>query len=148
MDLEMLRHLFGNAILWTAAFAYAAAQTIKTLVYYKKHKKINLYTFISSGGFPSSHSAFVMAATASIGFIEGFESSLFAMSAIISLIVMYDAAGVRRAAGNQAAAINKLFKSLENHGVSLDKALKELLGHTPVQVFVGAILGIVVGLFA
>jgi acid phosphatase family membrane protein YuiD len=84
----------------------------------------------------------------SIGFKEGFNSSMFALSAVFSLVVMYDAAGVRRAAGNQAAAIHMLFRTFEDQGIKLDKKLKELLGHSPVEVAAGAVLGILVGVAA
>jgi len=83
-----------------------------------------------------------------IGFVEGFGTSLFALAAVTSMIVMVDAAGVRRAAGKQAAAINDIFEILEEQGVSIDQKLKELLGHSPIEVAVGAILGFLVALLA
>jgi len=84
--------------------------------------------------------------TTSIGLKEGFNSSIFALSAVFSLVVMYDAAGVRRAAGYQAAAINMLVERLEGQGIKLDKKLKELLGHSPVEVAAGAVLGVLVAI--
>jgi len=82
----------------------------------------------------------------SVGIYEGFNTTLFAISACLSIIVMYDAAGVRRAAGEQAKAINLLFDKLEDRGLKLDRRLKELLGHRPIEVFAGALLGLAVAL--
>ena len=95
---------------------------------------------------PSSHSAIVMTITTLIGKSEGVESPLFALSLIVALVVMYDAAGVRRAAGKQAKILNKIIETpgLTNQEVS--EKLVEVLGHTPIQVFVGALIGVVVGL--
>ncbi|MDR3240382.1 MAG: divergent PAP2 family protein [Clostridiales bacterium] len=145
MSVDILGEFLENSILWTAILSWAAAQIIKVLIEFKRTKKINTALFISAGGMPSSHSSFVTAMTMSIGFKEGFNSSMFALSAVLSLIVMYDAAGVRRAAGHQAAAINMLFRTFEDQGIRLDKKLKELLGHTPFEVAAGAILGILIG---
>jgi acid phosphatase family membrane protein YuiD len=124
------------------------AQTIKVLIDYWHNKSWTKALFISTGGMPSSHSAFVSSLTLSIGLREGFGTSLFAVSTVIMMVVMFDAAGVRRAAGKQAEAINFLFSKLETQGVKFDKKLKELLGHSPLEVFAGAILGIIVALAA
>ena len=94
-----------------------------------------------------SHSSFVMALTMSIGFTQGFDSVAFAISAVMSFVVMYDAAGVRRSAGQQAAILNKLVESVMNADFSkTEKRLKELLGHTPIEVFAGAILGVIIAI--
>ena len=146
MSVDIMGELRSNFALWASVSSWAMAQFIKILIELKKTKKINTALIVSSGGMPSSHSSFVTAMTTSIGLKEGFNSSLFALSAVFSLVVMYDAAGVRRAAGHQAAAINMLFKSFEDQGVKLDKKLKELLGHTPVEVAAGAILGVLVAI--
>jgi acid phosphatase family membrane protein YuiD len=139
---DVFGELLTNKVIWTSIFSWAVAQIIKVLLELRKTRKINTALFVSSGGMPSSHTSFVTAMTMSIGFIERFDSSIFALSAVFSLVVMYDAAGVRRAAGHQAAAINMLFKSFEDQGVKLDKKLKELLGHTPIEVAGGALVGI------
>jgi acid phosphatase family membrane protein YuiD len=143
---NVLSELTRNAILWAAICSWAAAQLIKILIELIKKKKFNLSLIISSGGMPSSHSSFVTAMAMSVGLYEGFSSTIFAIGAVFSLVVMYDAAGVRRAAGYQAAAINMLFKLFEDQGIKLDKNLKELLGHTPVEVAAGALLGILVAI--
>ena len=146
MSVDIMGELRSNYALWASISSWALAQFIKILIELKKTKKVNTALIVSSGGMPSSHSSFVTAMTTSIGFREGFNSSLFALSAVFSLVVMYDAAGVRRAAGHQAAAINMLFKSFEDQGIKLDKKLKELLGHSPIEVAAGAILGILVAI--
>lgn len=142
MSVDILGELRSNSVLWSSICSWAIAQFIKILIELIKTKKINTALIVSSGGMPSSHSSFVTAMTTSIGIKEGFNSSIFALSAVFSLVVMYDAAGVRRAAGYQAAAINMLFDRMEDQGVKLDKKLKELLGHSPVEVAAGAVLGI------
>ena len=101
---------------------------------------------MSSGGMPSSHSAFVSSLTTSVGLLEGFDSNLFAVCLVLSFIVMYDASGVRRAAGQQAAVINVIVKNLEDFGLKIDSQLKELLGHSPIEVISGAMLGIIIAL--
>jgi acid phosphatase family membrane protein YuiD len=145
---DVLGEFLRNSILLTAVFSWAVAQVIKVLLELRRTKKINTALFVSSGGMPSSHTSFVTAMTMSIGFKEGFNSSMFALSAVFSLVVMYDAAGVRRAAGHQAAAINMLFRTFADQGIKLDKKLKELLGHSPVEVAAGAALGILIGVVA
>ena len=133
-----------NVTLWTAVAAWAVAQLIKTAIDYSKTKKIDFSLLIGTGGMPSSHCAFVSAMTTAIGVRNGFDTSIFALCCVFSMVVMYDAAGVRRAAGKQAAIINQLVEAIENTGIKMDKKLKELLGHSPVEVAAGAVLGIVV----
>jgi len=140
-----LQEIFTNHVLWTSIFSWFAAGLIKVLLYLGKNKRVNALLFMSSGGMPSSHTAFVMAMTTTIGFAEGFQSSMFAVSAVLCFVVMYDATGVRRAAGKQAAVLNMIVESLQDTGISLDKKLKELLGHSPVEVGAGALLGIIIG---
>ncbi len=108
-------------------------------------KKFNFKRILQSGGMPSSHSAVVIALTTMIGKAEGITSPLFGVSIIFSFVVMYDAAGVRRAAGKQAKLLNKLIETPGLSGVQVSEKLVEVLGHTPFQVFVGAIIGIIVG---
>ena len=144
MSVNILGELRSNHALWSSICSWAVAQFIKILIELKKTKKINAALIMGSGGMPSSHSSFVTAMTTAIGLKEGFNSSIFALSAVFSLVVMYDAAGVRRAAGYQAAAINMLVDRLEGQGIKLDKKLKELLGHSPIEVAAGAVLGILV----
>lgn len=109
-------------------------------------KKFNFKRILQAGGMPSSHSAVVIALTTMIGKAEGITSPLFGVSLIFSFVVMYDAAGVRRAAGKQAKLLNKIVQTPNLTGLEVSEKLVEVLGHTPVQVFVGAFIGLVVGL--
>ena len=138
--------ILGNYALWIALCAWFVAQILKIIIELLRKRRLNFGLIMSSGGMPSSHSSFVTAVTTVIGLREGFDSPLFALGAIVSMIVMYDASGVRRAAGNQAKVINDILASFENSGIKLDKKLKEVLGHTPVEVAAGGILGIVIAL--
>ena len=111
-------------------------------------KKFNFKRIMGAGGMPSSHSAIVTSLAIMIGKYEGVDTPIFALSLIMAFIVMYDACGVRRAAGKQAALLNKIIETPGLTGVQVSERLVEVLGHTPVQVFVGALLGVVVGLIA
>ena len=109
-------------------------------------KKFNFKRIMGAGGMPSSHSAVVTGLATLIGKDEGLDSPIFALSVLFAFVVMYDAAGVRRAAGKQAKLLNKIIETPGLTGVQVQEKLVEVLGHTPVQVIVGAIIGIVVGL--
>jgi len=136
----------SNAVLWVAIFAWFAASFLKMVIMFFKTKQIKFSMIVSSGGMPSAHSAFVAAMATSVGIYEGFDSPVFALAAVVSIIVMYDASGVRRAAGRQAKAINKMTdKMVENFkefADTFDKRLKEVLGHSPFEVVAGCLLGI------
>lgn len=133
-----------NVPLWAAIISWAIAQGSKIILTLIIEKRFDATRIVGTGGMPSSHSALVMALTFSVGKYNGFGSPLFAMALIFSFVVMYDAAGIRRAAGKQAEIINML---LIKHEVPDMEKLKELLGHTPLEVFVGGLLGIAVGLW-
>ncbi len=138
-----------NMVLWTAISSWFIAQSIKFAIEFFKNRRISFYILLlSTGGMPSSHSSFVMAMTTAIGFKEGFGSSFFAISAAVSMITMADAAGIRRAAGNQAKVLNMLIERLNNPAISVDQKLRELLGHSPIEVGAGAILGVVIGVIS
>ncbi len=109
-------------------------------------KKFNFKRIMGAGGMPSSHSAVVSGLATLVGKYEGVSSANFAIALIMAFVVMYDACGVRRAAGKQAELLNKLIETPGLTGVQVSERLVEVLGHTPVQVFVGALIGIVVGL--
>ena len=109
-------------------------------------KKFNFKRILGAGGMPSSHSAVVVGLATLIGKGEGVDSPIFALSMVLAFVVMYDAAGVRRAAGKQAELLNKLIETPGLSGMQVSEKLVEVLGHTPVQVFVGALIGIVAGL--
>ena len=119
------------------------AQIIKFIIFTIRSKKINFKIFTTTGGMPSSHSAGVMAVSTAVGIIEGFSSVMFAIALGYSLVTMYDAAGVRRAAGKTAACLNRMMDDFYNHDVqAIGGKLKELLGHTPMEVIMGAIFGV------
>jgi len=133
-----------NSILATAFTAWLCAQILKMLTSYLKHGTVNFERLVGAGGMPSSHTALVVSLAWAVGLHDGFDSSLFAVTIVLAGIVMYDAAGVRRAAGKQAKVINKLVRQLRVEHTVRDITLKELLGHSPVEVFAGAILGIAI----
>ena len=138
--------LLTNPILIYSAFAFACAQVLKILIHYLRTHKIDWHLLISTGGMPSSHAAYVCSAATAVAFREGLNSSLFALSVVIAIIIMVDAAGLRRAAGNHATVLNQIIEELfQGHPIS-DEKLKELLGHTPTQVFLGALLGVLCSL--
>lgn len=133
----------GLEVILSSFSGAAMAQGLKAFWYLFQRKPINFNVLVSTGGMPSSHSAAMTGMATSVGFIEGFTSVAFAIALSVSLVVMYDAAGVRRAAGRMAGILNKLTGELwHNHPENLPTRLKELLGHTPLEVFAGAVLGI------
>ena len=137
----------GVEVIIAALFATFLAQLLKFIFYYIKHRAINFKIFASTGGMPSSHSAAVVSTMTSIGLIAGFDSLEFAISLVFGLIVMYDAAGLRRSAGQMATQLNMLVDALyEQRPHSFRNKLIELLGHTPLEVTMGAILGIAVSM--
>ena len=109
-------------------------------------KKFNFKRIMGAGGMPSSHSAVVVVIATMIGKNEGIESPIFALSLVLAFVVMYDAAGVRRAAGKQARLLNKIIETPGLTSMEVSEKLVEVLGHTPVQVIVGALIGLIVGL--
>lgn len=121
-------------------------QLFKLIYDLVKTKKFNFKRILQAGGMPSSHSGVVVSLTTMIAKDVGVNSPLFAVSLIFSFVVMYDAAGVRRAAGKQAKLLNKIVETPGLTSLQVSERLVEVLGHTPVQVIVGAIIGLVVGL--
>ena len=133
----------GYEVIFTAISGIIAAQIIKCMVFLIIKRKFDVRLFTTTGGMPSSHSAGVMGLSTAVGLIRGFSSIEFAIALGYACIVMYDAAGVRRAAGKQAACLNKIIMDIYKQDlVEAGGKLKELLGHTPMQVFVGAIFGV------
>jgi acid phosphatase family membrane protein YuiD len=126
--------------------AWAIAQAAKVILTSMRQRRLNLRVLAETGGMPSSHAAIVMGMTTAVGKYAGISSAAFAIALIFSFVVMYDAAGLRRAAGRQAAILNRLVEDLVHMRGMQEQRLRELLGHTPVEVVVGALLGIGVGL--
>lgn len=138
--------MFFKSIVFVCVLSWFAAQSLKVLIDFFQDRKINLRLFFDSGGMPSSHSAFVSSLGISVGLKNGFDSELFAVCFVFGLIVMYDASGIRRAAGKQARVINIIVENIEHLGIKIDGNLKELLGHSPIEVISGAVLGIIIAL--
>ena len=134
-----------NEVLQTAILSWFVAQMLKVIIVLITDRKLDFTRITGSGGMPSSHSSFTVALAAAVGFKEGVDSVIFALSGAFSLVVMYDASGIRRSAGQQAVILNRIVEKLGKEGLTeTSKKLKELLGHTPLEVFAGAILGIVI----
>jgi uncharacterized protein len=121
-------------------------QSIKLIIYYATERKFDFGRFFGAGGMPSTHSALSMAVAVSIGYKEGWESSIFALALIVSIIVMADAAGVRRATGEQAKVLNKIIIEFFNEIKIKDRRLREFIGHTPFEVIVGAVIGFTIAI--
>ena len=135
-----------NKCIYVPFLLWLSIQTFKVIYDLITTKKFNFKRILGAGGMPSSHSAVVASLATLVGKYEGVSTSVFAVALITALVVMYDACGVRRAAGKQAALLNKLVETPGLTGLQVSEKLVEVLGHTPVQVFVGAGLGIVIGL--
>lgn len=133
----------GYEVLFIGLSGAFLAQVLKFLLNLVFKKKIDFKMFTTTGGMPSSHSAGVVGIATTVGIIDGFSSVIFSVAMGYALVVMYDAAGLRRASGKMAACLNKIMDDFYKHDVqSVGGKLKELLGHTPIEVFAGAILGV------
>ena len=137
-----------NKYIYIPFFLWFGIQLFKLIYDLVTTKKFNFKRIMGAGGMPSSHSAVVEGIATLIGKYEGVDSPIFALSFIVAFVVMYDACGVRRAAGKQAKLLNKLIETPGLTGVQVSEKLVEVLGHTPVQVIVGALIGVGVGLIA
>lgn len=142
-------NILYNRVLLAALTASLVAQVLKLVIEFAKNRKINFRVLVTTGGMPSAHSALVAALATGVGQTAGWDSPEFAIASIFALIVMYDAAGVRQAAGKQARILNQIIDEFfqEDDGFNEDR-LKEFLGHTPMQVVVGLALGIVISWLA
>jgi uncharacterized protein len=138
-----LAEVLDNRVLLIAIAASLGAQCFKLLLVYIQSGQLKPQVLFETGGMPSSHSAVVSALATGIGKSQGWDTAQFAIASVFAVIVMYDASGVRRAAGNHAKVLNQIIDQVfeDDHHLTEDP-LKELLGHTPIQVLVGAILGI------
>lgn len=141
--------ILENRILIVALAACLLAQALKVVFEFAYHGKVNFRVLVETGGMPSSHSALVTALACGIGQTLGWASPAFAVTTVFAVIVMYDAAGVRQAAGKQAKILNQIIDELFREKPEFNEdRLKELLGHTPVQVIVGSVLGLAVSCLA
>ena len=142
--MNVFEQIIHSKFIYIPFLLWFAIQLFKVVSELVKNKKLDVKRIVGAGGMPSSHSAIVCSIAVLIGKEYGFDSGIFALSTIFAFIVMYDATGVRRAAGKQARILNKI---LENPGLTtgeVQEKLIEALGHTPIQVFVGAFVGIIV----
>lgn len=137
--------LGANHELWAAFVGWAIAQFIKTLLTFRKERKINLGHLVGAGGMPSSHSALVTGLAVATARVSGLNSSAFALAAVFAGVVMYDAAGVRLAVSRQARILNIMIDDIFHERGLREERLRELIGHTPIQVIAGALVGIVTG---
>lgn len=135
--------ILNNEAAWCAFTAWFVAQAIKIPTYFLVEKKLDFGRFFGSGGMPSSHTALVVALTIMLGATEGFDSALFAVSAVFASVVMYDASGVRRETGRQGQVLNEILRKVFVDGEPItDMELKELVGHTKMEVLAGFVVGV------
>ena len=140
----MFIEIFTNNILIIPVCAWALAQILKTLIALLQGKGLDFRYLFASGGMPSSHSTIVTALATTTGMTQGFDSAIFGLTAILASIVLYDAAGVRQAVSQQAVVLNRIVREirLRQPLTKIEADLRELIGHTPFQVVIGALLGI------
>jgi len=144
--------LLGNRLLWSVGSAWFLAQALKIVTNFFKEKKINLHRFVEPGGMPSSHAAMVIALLVGVGIKEGIPSTIFIVTLVFSLAIIYEAIGVRRAVGNQAEILNQIISKLpQREQIKFQdkkgkKLLKETIGHSPLEVVVGSIIGLIMAL--
>ena len=138
----MLHDLITNWVLIIALCAWMLAQLVKLLVALVQGKGLDLSFFVSSGGMPSAHSAMVCALATAVGMKDGFGSAYFAITVILALVVTYDAAGVRQSVGQQSVVLNRIILELKRKEpmIKIEADLRELMGHTPFEVYIGAAL--------
>jgi len=148
--MQYLQDLFHNKILIAALVAWAIAQAIKAILYTIVNREFRFERLVGSGGMPSSHAATVCALTTAVAMQFGLASFEFAISFVLSSVVLHDARGVRQEAGKQAVTITAIIDHLIKEGTIIELPnweLKELIGHTPLQVLIGSIMGICIGLW-
>jgi acid phosphatase family membrane protein YuiD len=142
--MQEFEQILQNQILLISLLACFSAQILKVIIEVIRNGKVNLRFLVTTGGMPSAHSALVGALATGVGLEVGWSSADFAIACLFAVIVMYDAAGVRQAAGKQARILNQILDEFFQDGHNLnEERLKELLGHTPFQVLVGLALGII-----
>jgi len=143
--MDFFMEIISNKFVYVPILLWFSIQCFKVIWDLIKNKKFNFKRVLGAGGMPSSHSAVVCSLATLVGRTEGFSSPEFGIAFILAVVVMYDAAGVRRAAGKQAKLLNKIVETPGLSIIQVQERLVEVLGHTPLEVFVGAVLGILVG---
>ncbi len=139
--------MFSNRMLWACFVAWLIASVLKMFIAFLNEGYINFRRLVGTGGMPSSHSAFVSCVATVVGLETRWDSPVFLLALAFALVTMNDAQGVRRATGHQAAILNRMVDDLYHQKPIRPERVKELLGHTPIQVFIGAGIGIAVALF-
>ncbi len=142
--MDFVEGLYNNMFFRVAFVSWFIAQFMKVLLTLFFEKRLDIGRIWGSGGFPSSHTSSVVSVSTAIGLIQGWDTAMYALSLVFSLVVMYDASGVRRAVGKQAAILNNMIHDLSEHKHIEQEQLKELIGHTPFEVIGGALLGVLV----
>jgi acid phosphatase family membrane protein YuiD len=142
---EAMRGILRNPVLWATFGAWLLAQLIKVPVERARTGRTNWALLTSAGGMPSSHAALVWSLATAAGIQEGFDSALFAAAIVLALVVSYDAAGIRRAAGRHASVINRMIDELAHGHPLREEQLREILGHSPIEVLAGALFGVFTG---
>lgn len=148
MEENIFLQIITNKVLVTSLISWIIAQTVKVALGIWREKRFNFKWFIGTGGMPSSHVAGMMSLATSVGFVAGFSSYQFAIALVVALIVMFDAQGVRRSAGKQAIILNRFLDDIYWGKRIEEQRLKEFLGHTPIEVFAGALIGILISVIA
>jgi len=136
--------IFQNKVFLATLIAWVSAQTIKIAINSIKEKRFNFRWLASTGGMPSAHSAGVMSLATAVGIQEGFYSTVFIATLIFALVIAFDAQGVRRATGQQAEILNKIMEDIYWRRKIQEDRLKELIGHTPFEVLVGSVIGVII----
>lgn len=143
---DFIKGIYHNHVLIVTFFAWIFAQSIKVALGVLRTKKFDFRWFIGTGGMPSAHAAGSSALAMIIGFDYGFDTVLFALAAVFAVVTMFDAQGVRRSTGKQAGILNKILDDMYWKGKIEEDRLKELIGHTPIEVFMGSIIGILLAI--
>ncbi len=136
--------IFQNKVFWATLLGWVTAQTIKIVINSVKERKFNFRWLFSTGGMPSAHSSGVMALATAVGLQQGFDSAIFIVTFVIAVVIAFDAQGVRRSTGQQAEILNKIMDDIYWRRKIQEDRLKELIGHTPFEVFVGSLIGIII----
>jgi len=151
---DSLISLLSSKLLWSVVSAWLLAQGLKIAFNFFEEKKLNLHRFVEPGGMPSSHAAMVIALLVGVGIKEGIPSTIFIVTLIFALAIIYEAIGVRRAVGEQAEVLNQIIErenlhqkeKIKSQNKEKGKYLKETLGHSPLEVIVGSIIGLIMAL--
>jgi len=147
MSIHPFSAIVDNKILWITLCVWAITQTIKVILGVIRERRFNFKWFIGTGGMPSSHAAGATALATTCGLQEGFDSVFFALAAIFAIVTMFDAQGVRQSAGKQASLLNQMLDDIYWKQKFEAERLFELIGHTPLQVFMGGVTGVVISIY-